>query len=153
MNKLSVFLTILLAFSVAGCKEDRAASKTNTGEAPPMMMTSDTSKNETGNLINFTNLEAVSTLAKKGPTVLFFSASWCPTCQSALREIRANIADLKEITVVVVDYDKATDLKNKYRITYQDTYVQIDSKGEKLAIWNGGGMEGILRRTIRAGAK
>ena len=26
----------------------------------------------------------------------------------------------------------------------QDTYVQIDSKGEKITAWNGGGVDGIL---------
>jgi hypothetical protein len=36
------------------------------------------------------------------------------------------------------------DLKKKYGITMQDTYVQIGPMGEKVAIWNGGGVQGIL---------
>ena len=53
------------------------------------------------------------------------------------------------MNVVVVDYDKSAELKAKYGITVQDTYVQIDSMGAKLAIWNGGGVDGILKNLVK----
>jgi thioredoxin 1 len=55
------------------------------------------------------------------------------------------------ITVLVVNYDKARDLKEKYHITYQHTFVQIDGNGDKLAVWNGGGVDTLLENTIRKG--
>jgi len=38
----------------------------------------------------------------------------------------------------------------KYGITVQDTYVQIGAMGEKLAIWNGGGVQGILKNVKKS---
>ena len=48
-----------------------------------------------------------------------------------------------------MDYDKAADLKNRYDITYQHTYVQIDGMGRKLGVWSGGGVDGILSHVNR----
>ena len=86
--------------------------------------------------------------AEIGPTVLFFYADWCPTCKTAMRDIDSRIPDLGNITVVVVDYDKENQLKRKYGITYQHTYVQIDPMGEKVALWSGGAVDDILKKTV-----
>ena len=102
-----------------------------------------------GGKVPFTNLEDARALAEKGPTVLFFNADWCPLCRADLADIDARISDLGDVTVVVVDYDHAGDLKTKYGVTYQHTYVQIDGKGEKLALWSGGGVDRILKRILR----
>lgn len=98
----------------------------------------------TGRKVLFTNLQDAVALAKKGPTVLFFSADWCPSCQADLRDINALGSRLGTITIVVVDYDHSADLKAMYGITVQDSFVQIDAKGGKLGAWNGGGVEGVL---------
>jgi thioredoxin 1 len=103
----------------------------------------------TGHKVNFTTLKAAQAVAAKGPAVLMFAADWCPRCQADLRQISAEGARLGNITVVVVDYDKAVDLKARYGITYQHTYVQIDAMGKKLAAWSGGGVDGILSHVDR----
>jgi thiol-disulfide isomerase/thioredoxin len=97
-----------------------------------------------GMKVAYTNLMSAEALASKHPTVLFFSADWCPYCQADLKDINANGAKLGKVNVVVVDFDKSADLKMKYGITSQDTFVQIGPMGEKLAVWNGGGVQGIL---------
>jgi thiol-disulfide isomerase/thioredoxin len=97
-----------------------------------------------GMKVSYKNLMSAEGLANKNPTVLFFAADWCPSCQADLKDINANGAQLGKVNVVVVDYDKNADLKKKYGITVQDTFVQIGPMGEKLAIWNGGGVQGIL---------
>jgi thiol-disulfide isomerase/thioredoxin len=102
-----------------------------------------------GGKVAFTDIETALELAEKGPTVLFFAANWCPTCRTALKDLDENIDRLADITVVVVDYDKAASLKKTYRVTYQHTYVQIDAKGETLAAWNGGGVDTIFSRIVR----
>ena len=99
--------------------------------------------------IPFTNLADAQALAEKVPVVLFFAADWCPTCQSAMKDINANGSRLGAITIVVVDYDKEKDLKRQFGVTVQHTFVQIDAKGRKLGAWNGGGVDLILERVVR----
>lgn len=103
-----------------------------------------------GMKVEYKSLMATETLASKNPTVLFFAADWCPSCQADLKDINVNGARLGKVNVVVVDYDKSADLKAQYGITAQDTFVQIDSMGAKLAIWNGGGVDGILKNLTQA---
>jgi hypothetical protein len=58
-----------------------------------------------------------------------------------------------EPMVIVVDYDSAKDLRKKYSITYQHTYVRIDADGKTLLIWNGGGVDSILSHIKREEVK
>ena len=74
--------------------------------------------------------------------VLFFKASWCPTCNAANEEYIDNLSSIPEDVVILkVDYDKETELKKQYSITYQHTFVQVDKNGNALTKWNGGGVE------------
>ncbi len=75
---------------------------------------------------------------------------WCPTCRAAMNELDGEAARLGNITVVVVNYDRASELKRKYGISYQHTYVQIDAEGNKIALWRGGGIDGVLKNVVRA---
>jgi len=104
----------------------------------------------TGRKVQFTTMEAAEALAAKGPVVLFFAADWCPYCQQDLKDINANGAQLKDITIVVLDYDTAKAVKRQFGVTVQDTFVQIDARGAKLGIWNAGGVAGILKRVVRS---
>lgn len=77
--------------------------------------------------------------------VLFFHASWCPTCKAANLEFMANISQLPaDIVVLKADYDTEKSLKTKYGVTYQHTFVQIDAQGAEVAKWNGGGIDELL---------
>jgi len=105
----------------------------------------------TGRKIVYTDLAAAEALAAKGPTVLFFAADWCPYCQADLKDINANGSRMADITIVVTDYDKERQLEKQYGVTVQDTFVQIDASGARLAAWNGGGVDGILSHAKRAG--
>lgn len=100
--------------------------------------------------VAFVSESQVSELAKAGPTVLFFKASWCPTCQAAQKDLDARFSELPEgTTIVTVDYDKESKLKTKYGITYQHTWVQVDETGKALVTWNGGGVDEIKRALVR----
>jgi thiol-disulfide isomerase/thioredoxin len=103
-----------------------------------------------GTKVIFTTLDAAKALAGKRPTVLFFAADWCPYCQADLRDINANGDRLGDVVIVVADYDKTADLKAKYGITVQNTYVQIDANGKQKAVWAGGGVDGILSHLVRS---
>lgn len=77
--------------------------------------------------------------ADTGRMVLFFRASWCPTCKALDSNLKANLNSIPEgITILDVDYDNSAELKKKYGVTYQHTLVEVDSKGNMLKKWSGG---------------
>lgn len=68
--------------------------------------------------------------------VLFFAATWCHTCQSAQASLDTDgVPD--GLAVVKVDYDTETDLRKKYGVTVQHTFVHINDEGEALKKWSG----------------
>lgn len=75
-------------------------------------------------------------LAEKGKVLLYFHADWCPICRGLEAEIQANASAIPPgVHILKVDYDTATSLKQKYGVTYQHTFVQVDAKGAQLAKW------------------
>ena len=65
-------------------------------------------------------------------------APWCPTCQKADKNLTAAKGSLPTgLTVVKVDYDNSNDLRQKYGVTVQHTFVQVDADGNELAKWVG----------------
>lgn len=72
-------------------------------------------------------------LAHGGKVLLFFHANWCPICRQLDAEAAANPNIIPEgVHVLKVDYDTATDLKKKYGVTVQHTFVQVDASGASL---------------------
>lgn len=67
----------------------------------------------------------------QGRRWLFFHAGWCPQC-------RALETDIKEqgvpdgVTIFKVNYDTAADLKKKYSVTLQTTFVEVDESGNEI---------------------
>ncbi|HSO03503.1 MAG TPA: thioredoxin family protein, partial [Candidatus Limnocylindrales bacterium] len=85
---------------------------------------------------------------ESGDVVLFFNASWCPTCQSTVKSLDADGVPAG-LTVVSVDYDAATELKKQYGITVQHTFVQVDEAGTELAKFTGSTSgEDIAEQTV-----
>lgn len=107
------------------------------------MMKEDTSMMKSGNYVPYSATALAE--ASAGRRVLYFYASWCPTCRPADADFSANLEKFpSDLTLVRVNYnDTDTDaeeksLAEKYGITYQHTFVQIDADGNELARWNGG---------------
>lgn len=77
--------------------------------------------------------------AETGDVVLFFHASWCPSCRGLNSSIEGNLKSIPEgVTILKTDYDKETELKKKYGVTYQHTLVQVDKDGNMIKKWSGG---------------
>lgn len=74
--------------------------------------------------------------ADRGDVVLFFHASWCPTCRAADKNITESGVPAG-ITILKANYDTETALRKKYGITSQHTFVQVDSEGNLLKKWGG----------------
>ena len=93
-----------------------------------------------------TDLEAIA--AQEEKTVVFFFASWCPNCILTLSELSEKWSQIEpDITLVIADYDTETGLKAKYGVTYQDTFVLLDSQANGVKLWNAGGVAGLNENT------
>ena len=78
--------------------------------------------------------------AETGDVVIFFHASWCPSCRGLNSSIEGNLKSIPEgVTILKADYDKETELKKKYGVTTQHTLVQVDKNGNMIKKWSGGG--------------
>ncbi|MFM2383964.1 MAG: hypothetical protein RIQ72_536 [Candidatus Parcubacteria bacterium] len=77
--------------------------------------------------------------AEQGKVIIFFHASWCPSCRGLNAGIESNLASIPEnVTILKADYDKETELKKKYGVTSQHTLVQVDKDGNMIKKWSGG---------------
>jgi thiol-disulfide isomerase/thioredoxin len=69
--------------------------------------------------------------------VYFFHASWCPICQGIDKEVSADMTKIPAgVTLIKTDFDSSTDLRQKYGVTTQYTFVQVDSSGNETAQWS-----------------
>ena len=77
--------------------------------------------------------------AENGDVVLYFSATWCPSCNSLNKNLNSNLESIPEgVSILKLDYDNSTELKKKYGVTFQHTLVQVDAQGNQIAKWSGG---------------
>ncbi|OGG44815.1 hypothetical protein A2673_02150 [Candidatus Kaiserbacteria bacterium RIFCSPHIGHO2_01_FULL_50_13] len=89
-------------------------------------------------------------LANSGDVVLFFRASWCPTCRALDADIKAHLNDIPAgVAILILDYDTETTLRQKYGVTYQHTLVQVDAGGNQIAKWQGSMTLAALLREIQ----
>jgi len=88
-----------------------------------------------------------SLLGQNDTTVLFFNASWCPSCRAADASLSASSID--DILVLSTDYDNNTDLRKKYGVTSQHTFVQVDAQGEMIQKWSGGNDIESIRKKVQ----
>lgn len=86
--------------------------------------------------------------AETGDVVIFFHASWCPSCRGLNSDIESNLKSIPEgVTILKADYDKETEMKKKYGVTTQHTLVQVDKDGNMIKKWSGGGsLDSVLSK-------
>ncbi len=76
-----------------------------------------------------------SVLVNGQTKVLFFHAAWCPICRNADVQLTAWYKTHPfPISVYKVDYDTETELRQRYGVTYQHTYVLVDGDGDPLKV-------------------
>jgi hypothetical protein len=66
--------------------------------------------------------------------VLFFHAEWCSTCKFFENSIKTTGVP-EGITILQADFDNDTDLKARYGVNVQSTFVLIDENGEVVKTW------------------
>lgn len=78
--------------------------------------------------------------------VLFFHAGWCPSCKAADTAFKTNLEKIPAgVTVLKTDYDNNKELKTKYGITTQHTFVQIDTSGNMVTKWVSGDVDMLVK--------
>lgn len=91
-----------------------------------------------GSYIALADYEADQAAYADTDVVLFFNAEWCSTCKIARDNIQSDLAAIPSgLTIVVVDFDTANELRQQYGVTVQHTFVQVDADGNELAKWSG----------------
>lgn len=110
---------------------DTTQSLSETNNEPQVQPAITANTKSTGRFIDF----ADSTLKDDGfqSHVLFFNASWCPSCRRTETDLNNNLSKIPEgVQILKVDYDSNLALRQKYGVTSQHTFVQVDMNGEKV---------------------
>jgi len=113
--------------------ETQSQTNTNIENTKPVESNEESTKTE---LSKWQYMEYSKTAVEnaKWKIVLFFHATWCPTCKFTDEDILSKwVPD--NLTILKVDYDTSTDLKSKYSVLSQSTYVQIDKNWNEINKW------------------
>lgn len=155
MNKIIVFVAAALIFALGAVVYKYLHSSRQPGMLPKAIETIPTSRVDTSKITSRYAKYSPEVFASFANTrrVLFFYAAWCPTCQPADESFNQNMGQIPADTSVIrVNYNDSDtdqqekDLAKKYGITYQHTFVQVDTAGQEIAKWNGGQIEELLSR-------
>lgn len=77
--------------------------------------------------------------------VLYFHADWCPICRHLDKEFQSRASEIPgDVYVFKTNYDREVQLKQKYGVTYQHTFVLVDKNGNAIKKWNGGSFDEVL---------
>ncbi len=101
--------------------ESGNAMKKETAEPQAMMK-----KSTPGIYTPYADSLVKSSLASGKNVILFFHAKWCPTCKVADANFLKETVPADTI-VLKVDYDMSTELKQKYGVTSQHTFVSLNT--------------------------
>lgn len=77
----------------------------------------------------YTEYDEAKLASSKGRDYLFFHAPWCPQCRAIESSINAGGNIPSGVTIFKVDYDTSQDLRKKYGVTQQTTFVSVDNQG------------------------
>lgn len=137
----------LSATILAGCR--KATVSTPSAQTQTTLTQSDATPNDP-RYVNFSPDLLSDKNDKK--RVLFFYASWCPTCNEADPAFKKRVDEIPEnAQLIKVHYndpettDQEKALAKTYNITYQHTFVQIDEKNQAVAQWNGDDIDNLLK--------
>lgn len=72
----------------------------------------------------------------KQTNILFFTTTWDQDSKKIDKDIMKNQSKIPMDTIIFkVNYDTEKELKEKYHITTQNTFVQINEKGKEIQQW------------------
>lgn len=118
-------------------KKDDAMMKGEDAIAKEDSMMKDEAMSSHGSYVTLADYKKDMSKYADSKKVYFFHASWCPICQGIEKEINADMSKLpKGVTFIKTDFDSETDLRKKYGVTTQYTFVQVDNDGNEVMQWS-----------------
>lgn len=139
----------IYAFTV----EDETTDDTSTKPAPTKAVETDTSGEDeqpaataaTGRYQEYS--EAAVADANYQTTVVFFYAPWCPECRAFKQAIESGpLPD--GVQILETDFDSSSELKEKYGVTLQSTFVRVNTSGDLQKKWVGYGQDKSLANVL-----
>lgn len=127
----------VLAIDQSNQTDNNSNNNLSAGTTEPQSNTAPTpgsSENAKGRYISYS--EESRSDSKYNRTILFFHAPWCPQCRAFEKNITAS--EIPEGTQILkTDYDSSTELKKKYGVTLQTTFVSVEPDGSQVKKWVG----------------
>lgn len=130
-KKLLLIVSALIVVPIVLCATISSSINNNSSLPIPEM-----NENNHYTWWSYVDYDSSKLSSLSGDIVLFFHADWCPTCQQAEKNFLASGIPAG-LTIVKVDYDQETELKKKYTILTQTSFVYIKNDGTLIKRWVG----------------
>lgn len=128
MNKKTLVIICVIVLAVGGSAIYllNNPSSQQTEEKTTEKSTQSNTPSKAGNYVDYSD----DTIAKtSGTKLLFFHAPWCPQCRALDTDIKkSGVPD--GVTIIKVDYDTNQQLRQKYGVTIQTTFVKVTDNGD-----------------------
>lgn len=123
-------------------KEEAAAMEKDKMAKEGESMEKDTAMSKQGSYVTLADYNSDQSKYADSKKVYFFHASWCPICQGIDKDINADMSKIPAgVTLIKTDFDSSTDLRQKYGVTTQYTFVQVDNNDNETAQWSATSLE------------
>ncbi|MCA9327977.1 thioredoxin family protein [Candidatus Saccharibacteria bacterium] len=108
-------------------------------------MMSDDAMAKHGSYVTLATYNADPSKYADSTKVYFFHAPWCPSCKAMDDAINADASKIPTgVTLIKTDFDSQTSLRQKYGVTLQHTFVQVDNDGNKVAKWSAESVDALV---------
>lgn len=145
MKKYLLPLALSAIIVLGGCSQANSSSDAMSSAKSPSSATSH-SDSASQSYITYDQYQASKDKYADSKVVLFFNAKWCPACRAINEALTSDPGKIPaKTTVVSVDYDQHTDLRQRYGVTTQHTFVQIDTNGEETRQWVSTSVDALLK--------
>ena len=145
MKKYLLPLALSAVIVLGGCSQANSSSDAMSSAKSPSSAMSH-SEAASQSYITYDQYQASKDKYADSKVVLFFNAKWCPDCRAINEALTSDPGKIPaKTTVVSVDYDQHTDLRQRYGVTMQHTFVQINSSGDKVRQWASTSTDGLLK--------
>lgn len=145
MKKYLLPLALSAVIVLGGCSQANSSSDAMSSAKSSSSATSH-SDSASQSYITYDQYQASKDKYADSKVVLFFNAKWCPACRAINEALTSDPGKIPaKTTLVSVDYDQHTDLRQRYGVATQHTFVQIDTNGEKTRQWVSTSVDALLK--------
>lgn len=138
-SKLSILLASVILLAAACNKPTLSLPTPAPAQQPNPANTQSSNPAAAGGYKNYSPETVIAEQKAGRKVVLFFHAPWCPFCRAADQVFQSDATAIPDgVTLLKTDYDSNAELKTKYGVTYQHTFVQIDDQGNLVTKWVSG---------------